>query len=324
MPALEDMCSLTHEITQTHGQRAQAISGLKAEMSSTLSGLGASRQTLSRSQRASLDQAEAANKAAVTGMVKGFRGTRKNMSRKLHGDLMKGAADRSAAVKSTLAELDRSGQAMSIALHNGLAKEAASNTADVQGLLTDLERGRHIMARNLQANLSRNGSANRQGVKSMLRSLDTGHQAMSQSLRAELAQHSAGLKAGVRSDLKDFHCQMEQVRAEHQAVQAEWQKLATTLHSTLVSATKKAVGLGNTASTLTPGPTTAEAAAEENPELTVLRNLVFEHLADRPDGARLVEIEEALGASRFQMSRVLRSLMDDNMVEKREMLYFAV
>ncbi|MDP2661247.1 MAG: hypothetical protein Q8R28_11025, partial [Dehalococcoidia bacterium] len=105
MPALEAMRSLTHEIIQTHRDRAQAINGLKGGVSSMLSDFDSTRKTMSRSQRASLDKAEAANKAAVTGMVKGFRGTRKNMSRKLHSDLTREAADRSAR---------------SIAQHNGL------------------------------------------------------------------------------------------------------------------------------------------------------------------------------------------------------------
>ncbi|MDO8692407.1 MAG: hypothetical protein Q7R39_20745, partial [Dehalococcoidia bacterium] len=166
-------------------------------------------------------------------------------------------------------------------------------------------------------NLSRLNPERRQAIKSMFRSLDTWHRAMSQSLRAELAQHFGDLKAEVRTELKDF-------QTEHLAVQAEWQKLATTLHSTMGGASKTAVAPRVTAPTPAPPTATAEPAVEDNPELAVLRNRVFEHLADRPDGARLVEVEETLGASRFQMSRVLRSLMDDNMVEKRDMLYFAI
>ncbi|MDO8690746.1 MAG: hypothetical protein Q7R39_12175 [Dehalococcoidia bacterium] len=287
MPALEDMRSLTHEITQTHRQRAQAISGLKGGVSPMLSDFNSMRQNMSQSQRASLDRAAAANRATVIGMVKGFRGTRKNMSRKLHSDLTREAADRSA---------------MSIALHNGLTQEAAARTADVQSKLADLERGRHIMARNLEANLSREDSERR---------------AMSQSLRGELARHAADLKAEVQTELKDF-------RTEHRAVQAEWHKLAVSLHSTMGGQVKMAVEPQATAPTPAAPTKTAEPAVEDNSELAVLRTRVFEFLADRPDGARLVEIEEALGASRFQMSRALRSLMDDSMAEKRDMLYFAV
>jgi len=66
-----------------------------------------------------------------------------------------------------------------------------------------------------------------------------------------------------------------------------------------------------------------EAVAEAVPA-GELRDRVFSYLADHPDGAKLVEIEEALGIARIRVANVIRELIDDNKVEKREMLYFAI
>ena len=55
-----------------------------------------------------------------------------------------------------------------------------------------------------------------------------------------------------------------------------------------------------------------------------LRDRIFAYLADHPDGTKLAELEAEFGVSRIEMARVVRALMDNNKVEKRELLYFAI
>jgi len=64
--------------------------------------------------------------------------------------------------------------------------------------------------------------------------------------------------------------------------------------------------------------------AEVTPEIAALEDRVFERLANHPDGTRLVELEQEFGVARIQMARVLKSLMNENKVGKREGLYFAI
>jgi len=81
-----------------------------------------------------------------------------------------------------------------------------------------------------------------------------------------------------------------------------------------------------------PPPPAAPAAAREatvtaeaeTPETVALRDVVFEYLADHPDGARLTEMEREFGIARIQIAKVLHGLIDDNKVEKRDLLYFAI
>ncbi len=60
------------------------------------------------------------------------------------------------------------------------------------------------------------------------------------------------------------------------------------------------------------------------PPVGALRDRVFAYLADHPDGTKLAEMETEFGVSRIEMARVVRALMDNNKVEKRELLYFAI
>ncbi len=73
-------------------------------------------------------------------------------------------------------------------------------------------------------------------------------------------------------------------------------------------------------------PAVEELPKEMPPEAPVgeLRDRVFAYLADHPDGTRLTELEEAFGIARVQIARVIRGLIDNNKVDKRDLLYFAI
>jgi len=66
------------------------------------------------------------------------------------------------------------------------------------------------------------------------------------------------------------------------------------------------------------------ASPKTAPPVGELRDRVFAYLADHPDGTKLAELEAEFGVSRIEMARVVRALMDNNKVEKRELLYFAI
>jgi predicted DNA-binding transcriptional regulator len=55
-----------------------------------------------------------------------------------------------------------------------------------------------------------------------------------------------------------------------------------------------------------------------------LRDVIFEYLAEHPDGARLTDMEREFGMARIQIATALRGLIDDNKVEKRDLVYFAI
>ena len=64
--------------------------------------------------------------------------------------------------------------------------------------------------------------------------------------------------------------------------------------------------------------------AKEKAQIGELRNMVFAYLANHPDGVKLTELEEEFDTARIQIARVIRNLIEDNKVEKRGLLYFAI
>ncbi len=71
-----------------------------------------------------------------------------------------------------------------------------------------------------------------------------------------------------------------------------------------------------------------KASSEEPAILKALANelydRLFTYLANHPDGVKLAEMEEEFGEARIRIANVLRSLMDENKVGKRDLLYFVI
>jgi len=125
---------------------------------------------------------------------------------------------------------------------------------------------------------------------------------------AEVGKAVAEGKAATQSLLRDY--------GEVQAgARYEWQKMTATIRS------KRG---GVAVAVKRPIEETVEGATEITPDTAVLREQVFEYLANHLDGTKLVELAEEFGVARIQMAKVVRSLIDGNKVEKRNLLYFAV
>jgi DNA-binding Lrp family transcriptional regulator len=62
----------------------------------------------------------------------------------------------------------------------------------------------------------------------------------------------------------------------------------------------------------------------DEPEDAALRKRVFKYLADHPDGTRFKDIQQELGLSREEVSRVVKELMGDGKVVQRGFMYHAI
>jgi len=66
-----------------------------------------------------------------------------------------------------------------------------------------------------------------------------------------------------------------------------------------------------------PAPADGKAAV-------TLRDVIFTYLAEHPDGTKLTQLEQDLSMARIKLAQVMRQLMEENKVEKRELRYFAI
>ena len=205
-----------------------------------------------------------------------------------------------------------------------MAKELRADLSKVRPALAEDDRQRQSEAREFMGELARVIAEGKAAVKTLLKELDNAHQAMSTQLRADLARgeeerlrEARALKQelvrGVAEIKSAVSAQLKELADIQAGARDEWQTLTSTMQAQRVGA---AVEMG---------PAEAVAApAEIAPEIADIRDRVFEYLANHPDGTRLVELEQEFGLARIQIAKVVRSLMDENKVEKRELLYFAI
>jgi len=215
-------------------------------------------------------------------------------------DRISGVAELREIVKADLKEFQDSRVAMAKDLRADLAKSVADRKAAVSSQLKELDAAHAAMSRELKADLAK--------VRPTLEKEDNKRQSEAREFMGELDKAVAEGKAATQALLRDF--------GEVQAgARDEWQKMTATMQSKRGSV---AVAVKPLIEEI------AEGAAEITPETAALREQVFEYLANHPDGTKLVELAEEFGVARIQMAKVVINLMDENKVEKRDLLYFAV
>ena len=198
--------------------------------------------------------------------------------------------------------------------HAATSRELRGDLAKVAPALRGAEAGR-------MRTETQNITQRRSDVSAMLNEFDKARAAMSKELRAELTTAQAERRRTAAQDSAQRRSDVEAIRVE------VWGAVAPARVK------------------VTPPPPRAEAPpvapppveelpkdeaiaraepVEATPEAVALRDRVFQYLAYHPDGARMTELEEEFGRARIQMATLLRSLIDDSKVEKRDLLYFAI
>ena len=308
MPTREIMQALGQEILVSYDARAKGVAEIKSSV---------------RSELAGLDRAH------------------RVMSTRLRADLARGAADRRRTVGAQLAALDRAHKAMGGKLRSDLAKGVSDRKAMVDSQLAGLSGARKAMGAELRTGLDRGVADRRRAVGTQLAAFDSAHRAMGGRLHADLARGVADRRVAVGARLAQFGSEMKELATAHAGGQAAWRGLTATMQARRGKPMAKAAyrtatvpRMPRTAPAAPPtetaaggagdGAAAARGVAEMTQEFAELCNRVFAYLADHPDGTRLMELEHEFHVARIQMARVVKSLMDGNKVEKRDLLYFAV
>jgi len=258
--------------------------------------------------------------------LEGFQGSRTAMTKELRADLAKSVGDIKSTVSTRLKELD--------AAHTAMKREMRAELNKGRQTLTEEEAKRQSGVREFMGELGRVVAEGKASVKTLLGEFNSSHSAMSREMSAELAGGHQALIEGEKkrqSEAREFMGELGRVVAEGKAAarvllrdfseaqagaRDEWQTLTATLQAQragLAAEVKPRVE-----------EIAEEEAAEITPDTADIRERVFEYLANHPDGTKLVGLEQEFGVARIKIARLLGNLIDENKVEKRDMLYFAI
>jgi len=292
MPTREEMQSLAEEIVRSYEDRVSGIAELREMVKVDLKEFQDSRAAMAKDLRADLAKSVATRKAAVSSRLKELDTTHAAMSRELKADLAK--------VRPALEKEDNTRQSEAREFMGEIGRAVAQGKAAVKAQLEEFGRTHASMSRELKADLAK--------VRPALEKEDRKRQSEAREFMGELGKAVAEGKAATQALLRNF--------GEVQAgARDEWQKMTATMQS------KRG---GVAVAVKPPIEEIAAGAAEITPETAALREQVFEYLANHPDGTKLAELAEEFGIARIQIAKVVRNLMDENKVEKRDLLYFAV
>jgi len=192
-----------------------------------------------------------------------------------------------------------------------LARDAANRKHEVGSMLKELNSAHAAMSKELKADLAKGVANRKREVGIMLDGFGQALATMGKEMKADLAKGVADRKHEVGSMLRSFSAELKDIRSELAGGHEEWQKLTATMQS------KR----GGVAVAVKPP---AKEAVGITPEAATLRNQVFQYLANHPDGTKLVELEKEFGLARIKIARVLKDLMDESEVKKRDLYYFAI
>lgn len=329
MPSREQMQGLVQEILGAYEDRSAGWVQLRKTVKADLQGLEDSRIAMSRELHATLTKAAADTAAAVSAELRGLKSARSAMSRSLKAELANGTATLRRDVGGRLGGYDQAHAAMSREMKSGLARGVADRKRNVGSRLGGYDQAHAAMSREMKSGLARGVADRKRNVGGLLRGFDQAHAAVTQAIKAGLAESVADRKRDVGSLLGGFERELNEIRVSLAGGHDEWQKLATTMQG------KRGVLLAEVKAPEAPMPPPVEEMAEAEamaraepiemtPETAGLRERIFEYLANHPDGAKMTGLEEEFTLSRIQMARILKSLIDDNKVEKRDLYYFAI
>ncbi|MBI4235906.1 MAG: hypothetical protein HY688_00940 [Chloroflexi bacterium] len=147
---------------------------------------------------------------------------------------------------------------------------------------------------------------------------DTG--TLRQRTRASLQESARARHLGRRALTHTLEMGREALRSRAVAERTAAARTRATTRAALARARAEwgRVGAHAPAASQPAAPTAAAPPPGED-----LAQRSFAYLADHPDGVRLRDLEEILGANRFRMVEALRALIEGGKVRREEGLYFA-
>jgi len=227
--------------------------------------------------------------------------------------------------------------------HEALDRFSKEHEEMAEALKADLARGESERFKGFKAllkSIQQRQKEREREVADLLKRFQKEQKEMAAALEDALARGESVRKEDFQKMLKDIQSRQKErereaddllkgFREEQERMASEWQKLTATMEgkrSGRIRVPKVEVREEEVAVEEVPEEeAVARAEAiEVTPEVAELQRRVFEYLADHPDGTRMVVLEREFGIARIQMARILKNLISDNKVEKRNLLYFAI
>jgi len=234
----------------------------------------------------------------VSDMIKRFEKEHKEMSDKLKADLAKGEEERLKAFKPMMAEIQGRIKEIETYVKNKL-KEFSDAHADMsEELKKELAKYVNDIAnanKKLMSDIQARQKERNAEVADLLDAFKTEREEMAanwQALTAKMAK-KRGIKPKVEVEVK--------VRPVEEAIEEVVEEIEVPVEEAVEE---------------------VEVPVEEAPPEISLEEKVLEFIERHPEGLRVGDMEEPLGATRMRLGKIAKGLLGDGKVRKEDNLYF--
>lgn len=299
------MRDLVQKIVDSYDRREQGIASLRQEANWKREAARAqvSDQHRARSQagtrlRAELERgkAELANgegrrKSDAGAWMTGVRQDQEARSRQVRSGLDEARADRARA------ESNRRAAALA-----GMAEAGASRRSNARALRENLKKGR--------SDLAESAAGSKRLAVAWMQDAAKGRGDMSRRLRSDLDKARSDRLAREQSRHAATGSALATMAQAHAEAASEWRSLAQGLKARRSAAASEEDAIAR--------------QQKSSAAMSTLRGQVFDYLASHPSGTRLDDLGREYHLGRFQIDKVVKELIKEGKVEKRDRLYFAI
>lgn len=305
---------MENQLTATRRKRDEDVAELQADTQQFMGQVADDRRAMAEELSSKLVAAQVHLSTSVRTMLDAFASARVAMGEELDAALAANQAARSQTVAEMIAHTqallaqfaaanraDAAAQAATLSAdHVRRQQTVAAMIADIQALLTKFAAANAAQAADLFSFLTADRQSRSMAVNEFMANTLADRQAMAADLAKRLDDFNAMLKANIAGALSGFAAERAELHRSLTEMAELWQQFAAAMRG----------------ATETPRASEPVAEAPKPPHDEDLTAGILSYLAEHPEGAKLVEMEPALGLARPQLGKLLRHLVDDGKVTK--------
>jgi len=327
----EMKADLQADLVATRQARQHHVTSLRTNARQFVEKAAETRQAIATDLSAWLSDNRVELHAGVQELLGSFADERASMSENMHRALTaetearrQDVANMVAAIEAMLDRFAAENQATATELHESLDANAAerkqtlaSLLANIRVLLQQLAAENHAAAAELRAFLAADRIACDDAVTAFRADNIAQRHAMTRELAARLEHYVTSLTDEVSARLASFGTERRDLQASLTEMSAIWRAFASRRREHQGEA-EPVGGAELEPAAVTEASPAIKIEAEHATTLaeTEIATRILSFLANRPEGAKLVDLEPELGLSRPQLGRYLRSLVDSGKIMK--------
>ena len=311
MRVTKNMKELSNHIITSHNARTEGLEKLFFETRETLKEFSRQRKEAGKDQQENLSDYAGRLGKDVDDMLRAFQDNHRRMSREQSGRMLAFLKRMRKDTKGLLKDFHENHRQASDDQAKHLAAFLKGLTDQVWSMLGAFKAERNKVAADLRARLANEVSAIDIYVGNRLKEIRKTRAVTSKKLKKDLTHHVNGLTRDVRELLQGYRVDVRQERSA-----------GSTKAAVMATSKPKPRRVAKTVRSGSIEEEAPHAAVRKQEKEDDLEAKVLRFVNNDPQGAKIVDMETALRASRIRLGSVAKKLLEEGRIRKQDRQYF--